>query len=216
MEETDSGTPPAPDEQMPDFARARAHALDRLERELSPALCYHSLAHTRDDVLPAVERLAAAEGIAGEALLLLRTAAYYHDLGFVVQRQDHEVIGAHLAAEALPRFGYGPAQIAQITGMIMATRLPQTPHTLLEQILADADLDVLGREDFLATNERLRVEMAASGVPASDADWYRVQLHFLRGHRYWTAAAQDLRNAQKQRNIEIMARLLDKSQGPQR
>ena len=44
---------------QPDFKRARQYALERLERELPPTLIYHSLAHTRDDVVPAAERLAA-------------------------------------------------------------------------------------------------------------------------------------------------------------
>ena len=73
---------------QPDFERAKEYALKRLEKELPPDLLYHNLEHTRDIVVPAVERLAAMEGIEGEALLLLRTAAYYHDLGFVEHRLD--------------------------------------------------------------------------------------------------------------------------------
>src|SRR5262245_36481544 len=144
MGQSDSGSRSARRSARADLARARAYALARLEDELSPALCYHSLAHTRDDVAPAVERLAAAEGVAGEALLLLRTAAYFHDLGFVERRDDHEAIGARIAREALPCFGYRPPQIALVEGMIMATRMPQAPRTSLERILADADLDVCG------------------------------------------------------------------------
>src|SRR3989304_3776280 len=86
----------------PDFERARQYALDRLERELSPALVYHSLVHTRDDVGPAAERLADLEGVTGEARLLLLTAAYFHDIGFTLQREDHEALGAGLVREGLP------------------------------------------------------------------------------------------------------------------
>src|SRR5262245_42409198 len=102
-----------------DFEGARQHALERLERELSPAYMYHSLAHTRDEVVPAVERLACIEGVNSEALLLLRTAAYYHDIGLLRQRINHEAAGAQIAAVALPGFGYSPAQIQAIDGMIM-------------------------------------------------------------------------------------------------
>src|SRR5262249_11139094 len=137
------------------FEYARAYALQRLERELPPALTYHSLAHTRDDVAPATLRLAAIAGISGEQRMLLHTAAYYHDIGFVVQRADHELASARIAAEILPTFGYGPAQIAIIHSMIMATKLPQSPRTLLEQLLADADLDALGRTDFMSRNQAL-------------------------------------------------------------
>src|SRR5207253_7236261 len=87
----------------PDFESARQYALERLERDLSPKLFYHSLAHTRDDVVPAVERLAATEGITGEPLLLLRTAAYFHDLGHVKQSANHEAISIEFAREVLPR-----------------------------------------------------------------------------------------------------------------
>src|SRR5688500_819275 len=39
-------------DQQPDYEAALRYALDRLERELSPNLFYHSLQHTRDDVFP--------------------------------------------------------------------------------------------------------------------------------------------------------------------
>src|SRR6266545_8069079 len=143
----------------PDEQRARAYAYSSL-RKLPAALTYHSLAHTCDDVVPAVERLAALLGVAGENLVLLRTAAYFHDTGFVERRDKHEAASARLATSVLPYCGYTPSQIAAIERMIMATRLPQTPHTLLEQILADADLDSLAREDFLGTSLALRAELA--------------------------------------------------------
>jgi uncharacterized protein len=195
----------------PDFERARAYALGRLERELPPSLCYHSVNHTRDDVVVAIDRLAAAEGIAGDALLLLRTAAYFHDLGFIEQREQHEAIGVRVATETLPHFGYQPAQIKLIAGIIMATRLPQTPSTLLEQIMADADLDVCGREDFLTRNQCLRAELANIGLATTDREWYSEQLRFLQLHRYWTAAARALRDTQKQTNIAALTQLLAQS-----
>jgi uncharacterized protein len=188
----------------PDFEQARRYALLRLERELPPAMCYHSLEHTRDDVAPAVERLAPLEGVGGEALLLLRTAAYFHDLGLLERREDHEAAGAGLALAVLPGFGYSGAQIGVIGGMIIATRLPQRPATPLEAILADGDLDVLGRPDFLLRNLLLRAELAAFGAPHSDAEWYRSQIAFLRGHRYWTAAARELRERGKAANLRAL------------
>jgi len=183
MQQSDSGSQTACGTQL-DFESACAYALARLEHELSPELCYHSVTHTRDDVVVAVECLAAQEVVAGETLLLLRTAAYFHDLGFVEQREEHEAIGARMATEVLPRFGYRPDQIALIKGMILATRLPQTPHTHLECILADADLDVCGRNDFLALNSCLHAELAAAGSAASDREWYSGQISFLRAHHY--------------------------------
>lgn len=188
----------------PDFAAAARYAFGRLGRELDPRLRYHSLAHTRDDVLPAAERLAAISGVRGEPLLLLRTAAVYHDTGFLVSRAEHEAAGAALAAAALPGFGYRPAQVVVVAGLIMSTRLPQTPQTPLAQLLADADLDLLGRDDFLQRNGELRAELQAYGVAHSDEAWYRDQAAFLSQHRYWTPAARGLRDRGKARNTALL------------
>ena len=192
---------------QPDFAAAQQYALERLERELDPRLRYHNLAHTRDDVLPAAERLAAIEGIGGAELLLLRTAALFHDIGFTVARHEHEQAGVQIMAGVLPQFGYTPEQIDLIGTVIMATRLPQTPHSRLAYLLADADLDLLGRTDFLERNRELHKELQAFGDQRSDAEWYANQVEFLARHRYWTTAAQHLRNAQKARNSALLQAL---------
>lgn len=194
---------------QPDFECARQYALERLERELPPTLLYHSVAHTRDDVVPAAARLAAMEGVTGQDLILLLTAACYHDLGFVVQRINHEAIGAQIAAEVLPRFDFSPEQIRIISDIIMATRLPQTPHNLLEEIMADADLDVLGRDDFFDINQKLRAELELAGWRLTDEEWYTEQLELMQAHRYFTASARALRDGRKQQNIQALMTLRD-------
>jgi uncharacterized protein len=192
------------------FEQARAYALQRLERELPTALTYHSLAHTRDDVAPATLQLAAIAGVSGEQCMLLHTAAYYHDIGFVIQRADHEAIGALIAAEILPSFGYSPEQVEIIHGMIMATKLPQSPRTVLEQLMADADLDALGRADFITRNQALRDELAAYGAHWDDLGWCREQLYFLEAHHYWTDAARQVRGEQTRRNVELIVEIIER------
>jgi uncharacterized protein len=194
------------------FEHARAYALQRLERELPAVLTYHSLGHTRDDVAPATLRLAAIAGVSGEQRMLLHTAAYYHDIGFVMQRFDHEMVGARIAAETLPSFGYSPEQIEIIHGMIMATKLPQSPRTLLEQLMADADLDALGRTDFMTRNQALRDELAAYGAHWDDLAWAREQLCFVGSHQYWTEAARQVRGEQKRRNLELIGEMIERFQ----
>lgn len=192
----------------PDYEEAERYALGRLERELSPVLTYHSVRHTQDDVLPAIERLAALEGLDGEALMLLRTAGAYHDIGFIERYTDNEEIAVRIARETLPDFDFAPAQIDAICDIVLATRLPQRPRTRMEEIIADADLDVLGRADYFIWNRALRDELAAFGMSEPDAEWYPQQLQFLQGHRYFTSAAHQLRDAQKQRNIETLLDLI--------
>jgi uncharacterized protein len=192
----------------PNFEGARGYALERLARELAPVLRYHCLAHTRDDVAAAALRLADLEGVTGEDRLLLLTAAYFHDLGYVERRTDHEAVGIRIVQAVLPRFGYSAAQVQTVSGLLRATQLPQTPLTPAEQILADADLDVLGREDYWQRADDLRAEWEFFGLKVSDEDWYRSQLEFLTRHRYFTAAARQLREPTKQRHITRLQALL--------
>jgi uncharacterized protein len=196
-----------------DFAGARRYALDRLERELPPTLTYHSVAHTTDDVLPAVERLAARAGASNGARLLLRTAALFHDIGYVECTAGHEAASVRIAAAALPHFGYRPGQVAAIASLIVATRMPQAPRSGLAALLADADLDSLGRADFLQRSLDFRAELAALGEPVDEREWFVRQAAFLAGHRYWTRAARESRDAGKRANLALLGELLPEAQG---
>jgi len=194
-----------------DYAGARQYALDRLDNELLPRLYYHSAAHTRYDVVRAVERLSQFEGVAGEAFFLLMTAAYFHDIGFIELREEtieayrqlnHEALSARIVRSVLPDFGFGASEIDIIEGIIMATHLPQMPHTLLEQIMADADLDSIGREDFWSTSTNLRIELAVFGRNYTELEWFRFQAKFLNNHSYFTSAAHALRDEGKAHNLQ--------------
>jgi uncharacterized protein len=183
------------------FEKARSYAVERLKRELSPKLTYHSLWHTCDDVVVAAERLAKMEGVDGHDLLLLLTGAYFHDIGFVEQVQDHESASIHIATAVLSEYGYTPQDIAVIQGLIEVTRIPQHPHNLLETILADADLDCLGREDFWVRSRALYDETITLNGGFKGDEWCQIQLGFLKAHHYFTPAAIALRGPTKERHI---------------
>ena len=74
----------------PDLEGVRHYVLGRLQRELSPSLTYHCVAHTAEDVVPNALRLAASEGVTGRDLQVLEAAAWFHDFGFVVRADGHE------------------------------------------------------------------------------------------------------------------------------
>jgi uncharacterized protein len=190
------------------FDQAKQYVMDHLGQELSPGLFYHGLPHTCDDVVPAAQIFADGEQIHGEALYLLLSAAWFHDFGFIETRTGHEAVGARTAAQVLPGFGYNQAEIHIIQGIIMATVVPQAPTTILERIMADADLDVLGRDDYWITNDNLRRELAFFGRGYTDFEWYSSQLKFLETHTYFTATARRLRTAGQSKNaIELRQKL---------
>ncbi|ACT92358.1 HD domain-containing protein [Dyadobacter fermentans] len=182
--------------------KAEQYVLGQLESRLDRTLFYHGIHHTLDVVAASAE-IAALEGITdSESLALLRTAALYHDSGFLTAYQGHEEAGCALAREVLADFGYNARQIETICGMIMATKIPQSPQNTLEKIICDADLDYLGRADFEAIAatlfEELKVRDMVEDIPAWDA----VQVKFLEAHSYWTASQQKRRDAAKQRHLQ--------------
>lgn len=191
------------------FEQAIRYAEQRLEHELDPHFVYHGIGHTRNEVVPAVEAFAHLEGIEGKQLLLLRTAAWYHDLGYIENPVHHELIGVRIAGEVLPSFGYSAVDVEVVRWAILATALPQSPTNLLEQILTDADLDVLGQTDFMKRNNDLRRELNFLGRQFTDEQWYSQQLKFIEGHSYFTAAAHTLRDAQKSININELKKTLE-------
>ena len=185
----------------PDYNGALEYARKRLIGELLPILRYHNLHHSFGEVLPAALLLADQVGVAEDDLKLLQVAAVYHDIGWIVQGEGHEKIGVEICKQSLPTFGFSAEQIRRIAGMIMATRLPQSPHNILEEILADADMFTLGSDDFWPRNADLRYELEALGDAVSDKEWYQSQLEFLEIHQYHTVVARNERDLRKKAYI---------------
>ena len=183
------------------YMKAERHIMKILETQLSPKLLYHSINHTID-VTKAVERLAIMEGITDEDLFLLKSAATYHDAGFIEKYENNEEIGMRLAREILPKYGYAKEQIDVIDGLIKSTEIPQSPQSHLQQIMCDADLDYLGRDDFHEIADLLRRELREHGKLNSDRLWDEIQIKFLEQHTYFTKSAIDSRRAKKLMHIE--------------
>jgi len=184
---------------------AERHILNRLDGELAPQYVYHDASHTRD-VYAAVQLIAAQEQITGKPLQWLLTAALLHDTGFLVQAAGHEQLSCEIAKDLLPQFAYTPQDITAVCELIMATVMPQHPENILQQILCDADLDYLGREDFHTRSRLLYEEMWLLGTINSRDEFETMQLNFLRNHRYFTATSRRLREPLKVQHLnELIA-----------
>jgi class 3 adenylate cyclase/ligand-binding sensor domain-containing protein len=183
------------------YYKAERFILSKLKKELSPKLHYHSFDHSKD-VTRQAERIAIGEGITDEDLFLLKSAASYHDAGFVEQYEKNEPIGARMAAEILPKFGYTDVHIQRIKDLIYVTQVPHQPKNKLEEIICDADLDYLGREDFHDIADRLRRELREHGKIDSDRKWDEMQVSFLTNHRFFTKTSIETRLEKKKQNLK--------------
>lgn len=181
--------------------------LDKLEKELPPYLYYHNVKHTVD-VVTEVELIGWAEGCSDEEILMLKTAALFHDAGHTIDYDNHEFHGAQMARGMLPNYNYTEKQINIICDIIMATRLPPKPKNLLEEIICDADLDYLGRSDFIPVSNTLYDELKAQNKIGSLNDWNKLQVKFISGHQYFTNTARSLREVNKKKQIERIENLI--------
>lgn len=189
------------------YAKAERFIHTMLAKKLPKNLHYHSIWHTKD-VTAAAERIALMEGIEDEGLFLLKSAASYHDAGFVEKYENNEPIGIQLAHDHLPKFGYSYEQIKRIESLIYATIFPHNPTNHLEEILCDADLDYLGRDDFWEISDKLRRELKEHGKINSDRKWDEIQVAFFQKHKYFTKSSINLRQEKKDQHLkEIIARL---------
>ena len=186
-----------------EYEKIKKIILKELKENLPEHLSYHSVMHVKD-VINAVEEIAVAENVGGEDLMLLKTAALLHDSGFLHGAKDHEEKSCEIAQEYLLDYGYNQPQIDKIKGMIMATKIPQSPKNKLEEILADADLDYLGRDDFFKIGDKLFDELTMFGIVNSERDWNLLQEKFLESHHFFTKTAINNRNQKKQENLEII------------
>ncbi len=179
-----------------DYIQTESFVKEILRSGLSPQLYYHSFEHTVD-VLQASIEIATEEGVAHDDLILLKTAALFHDSGFLNVYQNHEEMGASIARETLPGFGYSQLQIDIICTMILKTKYKAVPETHLEKILCDADLDYLGRDDYSIISSKLFLEWKVLGKMQGDDEWHHAQIRFLEEHTYYTATARKKREPQK-------------------
>ncbi len=191
-----------------EYRAAKHFIINELRRDLSPTLYYHGLHHTMD-VLQMATSISVQEGIRGHDLALVKTAALYHDSGFLKNRHNgHEMEGCVIVRRHLPDFGYCDADIEAICGMIMATKIPQSPQNLLEKIICDADLDYLGRTDFYHIGNMLFEELKAYQLIGDFQSWNRVQVSFLTAHQFHTNTNKVLRNPVKLKHIEELKQKL--------
>ncbi len=192
---------------MTRLEKAKSYIIKKLSEELSTDLHYHCLDHVID-VYDTSLIIAVSEGISANEIELLSAAAFYHDSGFLIQAQNHEELGCSLVNEVFPSFGFNPREIEIICGMIMATKIPQSPKNLAEEILCDADLDYLGRDDFWKIGNTLFEELKITGVLKSEEEWNKIQILFLESHHYFTETSINLRAEKKEVHLQRVKEMI--------
>lgn len=191
-----------------EYHKAKDYIIARMVKDLDPKLTYHNIDHTID-VMNSVSRIAEGEGYHSADLVVMKTAALYHDSGMLKSYMGHEVESAKLVQEILPAFDYSTQEIEQICRMILRTEMPQKAVQNDEKILCDADLDYLGRDDFFWIAQGLRLEWNSMNIKHTTLkEWFEFQVEFMESHTYFTDTAKKHRNQGKEKNLMQIKELL--------
>lgn len=190
---------------------ARDYVLAQYQQHPRPNLVYHNLVHTQQ-VVQVAAQIAAHYRLQDDELLAVYVAAWFHDAGYLLgEGKVHEENGAKEALQFLQQQQVPENVQAMVQGAIMATKMPQSPHTLVEQIVCDADLSHLGSKEFPDRNKLLRQELEQTyqlDIPA--VKWLTNNIAFLTAHHYWTDYAQTLFKQQKEDNLAKLQKKLEK------
>jgi uncharacterized protein len=182
---------------MPSSQYMKSFVVDLLKKKLSPFYYYHNYEHTLYVMDKAIE-IGQHENCTEKEIDLLAAAALWHDAGFINTYANHEKESCLLARQYLPDYGFSPADTSAICGMIMATKMPQSPQNKSEVIIADADLEYLGTTTVDVKADSLFKELQYLNPSLTKAQWRKTQISFLQTHRYFTRFCKENREPVKQ------------------
>ncbi len=185
------------------FSDLRNNVTEYLTEHVSEVYAYHNVDHT-NDVVAAVEVLAALEGLSDRETMISCTAALIHDIGYVDGRLDHEERSCAWAREHLGAFEYDDEAIEAVCNVIQSTRIPQSPADHISRVVCDADVSNLGSTDYTNYSNRMLAEYRLTRNGLTDDAWLDEQIRFFTGHTYFTESARRLYDPQKTRNLAML------------
>lgn len=188
---------------------SRAYVQKLLGEKLADWVAYHDYQHT-DETFRASREIALACNLGPGELEIVLLAALFHDTGYIETVRGHERKSVAIATEFLRKREYPEESIRSVAGCILATTVPQKPRNLLEQVVCDADMLYVGREEFFHKNDLLKSEQEGrEGKAVDPAEWLRTTLAFLEAQNYHTDYCRGKLTAGLKENIEAVRKQLD-------
>jgi predicted metal-dependent HD superfamily phosphohydrolase len=182
--------------------KVKQHVLSYFKIHNNESLIYHNRRHT-EDVVAAAMQIANHYQLDDKDFFIVTAAAWFHDTGYMQSLESHEEHSAQVAEEFFKAQHTDVELIQQIRDCILATKVPQRPNGLLQEIICDADLFHLGTTDFDDNNKLMRKECkTALNCDYSKQDWRHKTIRFMQAHHYHTDYAQMLLSDQKEKNLQ--------------
>ncbi|HEX6915257.1 MAG TPA: HD domain-containing protein, partial [Chitinophagaceae bacterium] len=197
--------------QYPDlYRKIEAHVTGLFEKEDLNGLYYHNLEHTQQ-VVARTKEIAAHYNVSEKEMLILYAAAWFHDTGYLFgESSQHEEKSAAIMRSYLSDLVKDQEIVDEAEKCIMATKPPQAPKNLLQEIICDADTYHLGTKNFKASNKLIRKErLVLRDMPYTKKEWLLATIGFMESHRFHTSYCRDLLEKRKRENIAKLKERLE-------
>lgn len=190
--------------------QAGEYVFEFLKEKLSPDFTFHTFGHTLD-VVEAAREIGKGTELSEEEMEVVELASWFHDVGYVIDRTNHEDEGWKLAKAFLESHQYPEDRAQRVHDCIQATRLHHTPQNKLENVIRDADMSHLGSKNHVNKSLLLRQELEKiCDMTFTDREWIEKDIEFLLRHTYGTFYAQRHFHAQKVENVLTLQKRLKK------
>lgn len=168
----------------------------------NPDLLYHNLFHTQH-IVSVTNKIAKHCALKDKEFFIVITAAWFLHSGYYKDILHPEEASAKMAEDFLKNSGVEEESIHSIKKCILATKIPKTPGTLLEEIICDANSFYIGSEKFSGYNKLKRKEFELRNRTNIDKDdWIKSTIQLFEGHQYYTDYAKEHLNKNKMENLQ--------------
>ena len=174
-----------------------------LKNNLPSKFIYHNFSHTENVVERIKEISQSYDELTKAKKESLIIAGWFHDTGYTVNPDDHETESQKIAEDFLKKQNYDKEKIHQVLKIIQVTKVGETPESLPEEIIKDADCGHFGKDDFENVSELFRQELKMVKKEKFNAkEWIDENLKVLTGkHQFYTDYARNNWQDKKQENI---------------
>lgn len=171
---------------------------------------YHSYDHAIE-VMTRAMYLAEKEWLSDEDIEMMWLAWLFHDTWFVIQYDKNEPFGAKIATNYLKTILYPSDRINKIYDIILATDPDyKIAKNIYEEIIKDADMDNLWREDFEHRTNDLKKELEIiKHIKDHNKNWNHWVIQILKEYKFDTKTQKKERNTKKSENLQKMIADLD-------
>lgn len=190
----------------------REYTTTLLEQRLAKDHYFHNLSHTQEVVQGCIE-IGTSLGFSEQEITTLSIAAWFHDTGYCNTYKDHEIESTRIAVAFLKLLNFPEQQIEDVISIILATKYPQQPVTLMENVICDADFYHFSKDNYHAYESALRKEWEIYiHLTYTDSEWNRLNYEMLKNHSYFTSYGQRILQSRKNKNIKNLAKILNYNQ----